>query len=94
MDKVLVLYTMKGCPWCDLMKKKLREENIKFVNRDIEKYQQEYDTFVKVTKSELIPAFMIIEVVDDEQTPRIYVPEKDFNDIDQGVSIIKEHFKK
>lgn len=94
MDKILILYTMKGCPWCDLMKSKLREENISFVNRDINKYKEEYDMFVKITKSELIPAFMIIEGEKDNETPLIYVPDKDFDDIDQGVKIIKEHFKK
>jgi len=85
---------MKGCPWCDLMKNKLNEENIEFVDRDIDKYKTEYDLFVEITKNDYIPAFMVIENVEPDPISHLYAPERDFDEIDEGVKIIKEHFNR
>ena len=38
--KQVILYTMKGCPWCYEMKKQLKENKINFNNRDIEKHSK------------------------------------------------------
>lgn len=94
MDKILVLFTMKGCPWCDLMKTKLKEQNIDFVDRDIDKYAEEYKLFTEVTNNDYIPAFMVIEDVKPEPISHLYAPERDFDEIDDGIKIIKEHFSK
>lgn len=94
MDKILVLYTMKGCPWCDLMKKKLNEENITYHDRDISKHAEEYKEFVKITNSEFIPAFIYIENKKPEPVNYFYVPDRDFDTIDKGVDIIKEHLSR
>jgi glutaredoxin len=93
MDKVLVLFTMEGCPYCVEMKEKLNEAGIEFVDRDINIYEEEYDLFVEVTENEYVPAFMIIESPDDNPTTKTFTPDRDFNEIDEGVNIIKEHFK-
>lgn len=90
--KLLVLYTMKGCPWCDLMKKQLKESKIEFYDRDIGVHEKEYQEFVKVTNSEFIPAFMIIDSINEQTESYFFVPDKDFETIDDGVKIIKEHF--
>jgi hypothetical protein len=38
---------------------------------------------------------MIVESPDgDDHKSYLYAPERDFNEIEEGVSIIKEHFKK
>lgn len=94
MDKILVLYTMKGCPWCDLMKKKLNECGITFHALDIESYKNEYDLFVKATNNEFLPAFMIVETKGNNPKSSLFAPSRDFDEIDQGVKIIKEYFKK
>ena len=39
MDKLLVVFTMKGCPFCDMMKDKLNENEIEFVERDIDEVE-------------------------------------------------------
>jgi len=93
MDKVLVLFTMEGCPYCVEMKEKLNEAGIEFVDRDINIYEEEYDLFVEVTENEYVPAFMIIESPEDNPTTKTFTPDRDFNEIDEGVNIIKEHFK-
>jgi glutaredoxin len=94
MDKLLVLFTMKGCPWCDLMKHKLKEQHIDFIDRDIDKYDEEYKLFTDVTNNDFIPAFMVIENVEPDPVSYLYAPERDFDEIDDGIKIIKEHFNK
>lgn len=94
MDKLLVLFTMKGCPWCDLMKHKLKEQQIDFIDRDIDKYAEEYKLFTDVTNNDFIPAFMVIENVEPDPVSHLYAPERDFDEIDDGIKIIKEHFSK
>lgn len=93
MDKILVLFTMKGCPFCDMLKEKLTEQKIQFFERDIDEFEDEYDLFVEVTENDYVPAFMIIE--NDEKNPKshLYAPERDFNEIEDGVKIIMEYFK-
>lgn len=94
MDKIVILFTMKGCPWCDLMKTKLKEENIKFINRDIDKHTEEYELFKTATNNDFIPAFMIIENPETDPKSHLFAPDRDFQDIDHGISIIKEHIIK
>ena len=90
MDKLLILYTMGGCPFCQMMKEKLVESNIIYYERDIDEYKDEYDLFVEITENDYVPAFMIIEG-DDEKQPitSLYAPDRDFNDLDEGLEIIK-----
>jgi glutaredoxin len=90
MDKLLILYTMDGCPFCQMMKEKLIESNIIYYERDIDEYKDEYDLFVEITENDYVPAFMIIEG-DDEKQPitSLYAPDRDFNDLDEGLEIIK-----
>ena len=91
MDKVLILYTMKGCPFCDMIKTQLNENHIEYHERDINKYEKEFDLFSEITKSEYVPAFMIIENPESENpTPHLFTPDNHFQTIDEGVEIIKQ----
>jgi glutaredoxin len=91
MDKALILYTMDGCPYCDMIKNQLKENNIDFYDRDIFKYEKEFDMFVEVVGSDYVPAFMIVEDVHGEDPkPHLFTPENDFSTIDEGVEIIKQ----
>ena len=95
MDKLLILFTMEGCPYCVQMKDQLTESNIDFVERDINEHKDEYDMFVEITENEFVPAFMIVESPDtDDHKSYLFAPERDYNEIEEGVSIIKEHFGK
>lgn len=93
MDKLLILYTMKGCPHCVTMKEQLTENNIDFYERDIDEHSDEYDLFVEITENEYVPSFMIVESPDEEPNSLLFAPDRDFKDIEDGVKIIKEHFK-
>ena len=95
MDKLVILFTMEGCPYCVQMKDQLKESNIDFVERDINEHKDEYDMFVDITENEFVPAFMIVESPDtDDHKSYLYAPERDYNEIEEGVAIIKEHFGK
>lgn len=93
MDKILILFTMKGCPFCEMMKEQLKESEIEFYERDIEEHESEYDLFVEITENEYVPAFMIVESPNDVPRSHLFAPERDFDEIDDGVRIIKEHLK-
>lgn len=92
MDNLVVLYTMKGCPFCDMMKKQLVEENIEYHERDIDNHEEEHNLFVEITGSDYVPAFMIVENYDSTNpTSHVFAPEKHFNEITEGVEIIKKY---
>lgn len=93
MNNVLVLYTMQGCPYCSMMKDKLNEESIKYIERDIDQHKQEYDLFVEVTENDYLPSFMVIETPTNNPKSHLFAPERDFNEIDDGLKIIKQYFK-
>jgi glutaredoxin len=95
MDKIVILFTMDGCPYCVQMKEQLTESNIDFFERDINEHKDEYDMFVEITENEFVPAFMIVESPDtDNHKSYLFAPERDYNEIEEGVAIIKEYFKK
>lgn len=94
MDKtIVVVFTMDGCPFCDMMKNQLVESNVDFISRDIDEHRDEYDLFVEATGSEYVPAFMIIENMNDTVSSTAFVPERDYNTIEEGVEIIKNILK-
>ena len=90
MDKVVVVFTMKSCPFCQMLKENLDKEGIEYVDRDIHEHEDEYNMFVKMTENEYVPAIMIV----NEQTrdAKFYAPDRDFEDLDQAVNLIKESF--
>jgi glutaredoxin len=88
MSKKLVVYSMKGCPHCETFKQKLKENKIKFINRDIEKYEEEYNLFVEITQNDFVPAFMIVETTDE--SAELFAPDRDFQEISEAVEIVKE----
>lgn len=91
MDKIIVVFTMKTCGFCEQFKTKLIENNIEFVNRDIHENKEEYDAFVKSTGNDFVPSFMVIESPNNNPTSHLYAPGKDFEDLDKALGIIKEH---
>ena len=90
MDKVVILFTMKSCPFCTMLKENLDNAGIEYVDRDIDKHSEEYDMFVKITENDYVPAFMLIESPDSEEPlTELFAPDRDFDDINEGFEIIK-----
>jgi glutaredoxin len=83
---------MEGCPYCEMMKEQLDAINADYVVRDINEHEDEYNMFVEITENDFVPAFMIVESPDETPNTMLFAPERDFNEIEDGVKIIKEHF--
>ena len=64
--KVAVIYTMKGCPHCTSIKEELNKENIPFLDRDINEFEEEYDEFSKATQNDFVPALMLLTLDEEE----------------------------
>jgi len=91
--KIVVVYTMEGCPYCQIMKEELNKENIYFLERDIENHQDEFDEFIEETGVDYVPA-MILMTLDENQEPqnvKFLAPERDYNEISEGVALAKKY---
>ena len=92
MKKVnVVVYTMKGCPFCDEFKKMLQNENIEFHDRDIDEHAEEYDNFSRITENDMIPALLIIEGDTKTHKSYLYAPERNYNELTEALEIVKKH---
>ena len=93
-DLNVIVYTMKGCPFCDQFKEMLVKEEIEFFDRDIDKYKDEYDTYSKITENDMIPALLIIEGNGKDHESFLYAPDRNFMELTEAVDIINQHRKK
>lgn len=91
--KVAVVYTMEGCPFCQMMKEELEKNNLPYITRDIHDYEDEYDEFVKITENEYVPALMLFTLDKDDNAfdVKLLTPDRDFQDIYEGVEITKKY---
>lgn len=91
MKPMVVLFTMDGCPHCVNMKALLEENGIEYTDRDINEYEDDYDAFVEATSNEYVPAFLVIEQDGDKYVSTTYCPEDDFEELTEGIELIKKH---
>jgi glutaredoxin len=91
--KVTVVYTMKGCPFCVMIKEELEKENIPFLERDIDEYQEEYNEFSKITENDYVPSLMLLTLDDKDNATNVELlaPDRDFDDIYEGVKMVKRY---
>ena len=85
--KTLLIYSEDGCPWCTKMKGLLDENNIKFLVRDIDRYDKEWEKVSEEAKTEYIPTACIVD--HQEKTKTYLTPDVDFDEIEEGVEKIK-----
>jgi hypothetical protein len=51
--------------------------------------------FVEATGSDYVPAFMLVEDFESENpTTDLFAPDRDFQDIHEGLTIIKEFYER
>jgi len=53
------IFSMKGCPHCDNLKDKLKENKIDFVVIDVDENEKLYEAFSKKVKNDFLPAILI-----------------------------------
>ena len=91
--KVTIVYTMKGCPYCTQIKEEFTNNNILFIERDIDVYEEEYEEFSKKTNNEYLPALMLL-TLDDKDEPynvKLLAPDRDYGDIYEGLEMVKKY---
>ena len=84
---------MEGCPFCTEFKEMLTKEGIEFFDRDIDKYEKEYEIFSEITDNDMIPALLIIEGDGKEHQSFLYAPDRNYMELTEAVDIIKQHRK-
>lgn len=89
----VIVYTMKGCPFCVDFKDMLTKEGIEFFDRDIEKYEEEYNIFTEITDNDMIPALLIIEGDGEQYKSFLYAPDRNYYELTEALEIIKDHRK-
>jgi len=91
MMKIALLYTMNSCPFCTEIKGMMKENNVKYIERDIHEHDKEYEDFVKKTKNDYLPAFSILTVNEKKEILNVeYVlPDDNFKDLSEAVEIVK-----
>ena len=82
-NEKVILFTMKGCPHCDKLKNKLKENKIQFVEKDVDKHEKIYEQFSKAVKSDYLPAVLIGK--------RAFVPDRSFKSINEASKVIKNY---
>tara|TARA_B110000977_G_C10912347_1_gene429808 strand:- start:229 stop:507 length:279 start_codon:yes stop_codon:yes gene_type:complete len=92
MSKKVFLYTMDGCPFCQEVKGLLKEAEIKFIERDCDDYEMQYEILKENTNNnEFVPAFEIRD--SDNMTKRFLVPDRDFEELEHAVYLIKNQLQ-
>lgn len=91
--KIAVVFTMKGCPFCTMIKEEMDKNNIIFVERDIEKYHEEYEEFSRETQNDFVPALILMTVNEEDEATdvRLMAPDRDFKDIFEAVELTKQY---
>ena len=79
------IFSMKGCPHCDNLKNKLKENKIDFTEIDVDENEKLYEAFSKKVKNDFLPAILIDKTA--------FLPDKSFNTIDEAIIQIKTHLQ-
>ena len=91
--KIAIVYTMKGCPHCTHIKEELNKNDLPFIERDIDDFEEEYDEFAKIVQNEYVPAMMLITLDENEEAKNVkfLAPDRDYQDILEGVEMVKHY---
>ena len=79
------IFSMKGCPHCDNLKYKLKENDINFLVLDVDEHEELYNKFSKKVDNEFLPAILIGKTA--------FLPEKSFQTINDAVKLVKKHLQ-
>ena len=85
MKKEITIYTNETCPYCKTVKEKLEEESIEFIEKDVLKFANEWNSISELTGMAQLPTL----VFDKEY----YIPGRDYFNPEHLISIIKESKK-
>jgi len=87
--KQILIFTLNGCLQCRDLKMKLTEQSISFKDIEITKNQELWKQVTSQTGYDLLPTVFIQN--DDNSTGTVYIPDRDFQDINEIIEIIKSN---
>jgi glutaredoxin len=80
-EEKIVIYTNNKCSACKELKTALKEEKIKFIEKDIDNHEKEWNKVQSITHMSTTPTILFKN--------SYFVPERDFNHHSQVIGIIK-----
>lgn len=84
-----IIFTLNDCPYCFELKKTLSDLSIPFHDVEITKNKKLWDFIVSQTEQDLLPTVLIH--TNNQGDGLVYVPERDFQDLDEIIEIIKKN---
>jgi glutaredoxin len=77
------VFSMGGCPHCDNLKNLLKENNIDFIELDVDQHEELYEKFSKKVNNDFLPAILIGKTA--------FLPDRSFQTINEAVELVKNH---
>ena len=85
MNKKIYVYTTKDCPFCKDIKTTLKDNNIKFIEREKSNFNKEWQEIVALTR---MPVFPTINIGSE-----CLIPNRDFSSPEQLVDVVNYTMK-
>jgi len=82
MKKEITIYTSETCPYCNTIKETLEKNDIKFIEKLISEYKEEWSDIGSLTNMSQTPTIII--------NNEYFVPGRDFFNPEHLINIIKE----
>ena len=82
MKKEITIYTSETCPYCNTIKETLEKNDIKFIEKLISEYKEEWGDIGSLTNMSQTPTIII--------NNEYFVPGRDFFNPEHLINIIKE----
>ena len=91
--KIVVVFTMEGCPFCEMIKEEFNKNSIEITQRDIDEFSEEYSAFVDATGNDYVPAIMLLTLDESSDANNVVLlaPDRDFADIYEAVDLVKDY---
>ena len=79
----VIIYTRNGCEYCKELKDILKEEGIKFIEKEVSKYRNEFNVVSNTVGMGIFPTMLVNE--------NYIIPNRDYQNLHQGVEILKTY---
>jgi glutaredoxin len=77
----VIIYTRNGCEYSKELKDILKEEGIKFIEKEVSKYRNEFNIVSNTVGMGIFPTMLVNE--------NYIIPNRDYQNLPQGVEILK-----
>jgi len=81
MNKEIVIFTMKSCPYCKEIKDLLIEKDIKFTEKDKSEFDKDWFRVVQLTGIPMLPTLTV--------RGEYFVPTRDFRNPNEAINILE-----